>query len=117
MRSNASGFTILEVLVAFVIMALVVSMLLPGQGDMFARAQRSNEQLLAGDVMQSLVALERATGMDASERTLDLPLGWQMSRTVRPQVFHDVSGTTVTFTLHGQYQRLLAERTIWTPSQ
>ncbi|GGX44495.1 hypothetical protein GCM10007385_10550 [Tateyamaria omphalii] len=116
MKHTRSGFSILEVLVAFVIMALVFAVLLPGQGDLLSRAQRSNDQLLATDIIRSLAAIERVPNIDASEETLALPPGWRINRTLVPNTFHSVTGITITLTIYGPYGRLLAERKMWRPT-
>lgn len=116
MKRGRPGFSILEVLVAFVIMALVFAVLLPGQGDMLARAQRSNNQLLAADILGSLTALEHVSDISPIEAKLDLPPGWQVVKTTHPDTFHAVAGTTVTLVVYGPYRRLLAKRKLWKPS-
>lgn len=67
-----AGFSLLEVLVAFAIMALVLSALIPGQVGLLQRATQSGERVLAQDY-----ALSRLAGLGLSE---PFPSGTQEAR-------------------------------------
>lgn len=49
------GFSLLEVLIAFAVMAMVLSVLLPNQSRLGARAASAGETLLARDFAQGLL--------------------------------------------------------------
>lgn len=51
-----TGFSVFEVLVAFTIMALVLSALLPGQARLLARATNGEDAVLAHDLALSRLA-------------------------------------------------------------
>ena len=52
----SSGYTILETLVAFVVMSLVLGVLVPGQGILLRRAAIAEEELLAFEFALSRLA-------------------------------------------------------------
>lgn len=60
MKSNAAGFSILEALIAFVILAAVLSVLLPSVERMVARTGNANELWLAHELAASRLALLRS---------------------------------------------------------
>ena len=49
MTSSRAGFSLLEVLIAFAVMAAVLGALVPGQAAMAARTGEAAERLLAAD--------------------------------------------------------------------
>ncbi len=55
--TRQSGYSVFEVLVAFAIMALVLSALLPGQGRLLARATSGDNAVLAHDFALSRLAV------------------------------------------------------------
>lgn len=116
MRRDRQGFSLLEVLIAFAIMAMVFAALLPGQSDLLTRAHRSNDELLAADILASLAALERVPGATTGA-PLALPAAWQITRQAQPMILHGVAGATVTLSVYGPYGRLLADRTVWRPAR
>ena len=59
MKENA-GYSVIEVLVAFAIMALTLAVLLPGQANLGARAAIAHEETLAYDFALSRIEHYRA---------------------------------------------------------
>lgn len=57
-----SGYSVFEVLVAFAIMALVLSALLPGQARLLARATSGDDTVLAYDLALSRLATRAVIG-------------------------------------------------------
>lgn len=54
--SSSRGYSVFEVLIAFAIMSLVLSALIPGQARLLARASSGDQELLALDYAQSRLA-------------------------------------------------------------
>ena len=54
--TRRSGYSVFEVLLAFAIMTLVLSALLPGQAKLLARAGQSDDMILAQDFALSRLA-------------------------------------------------------------
>lgn len=63
--TRQSGYSVLEVLIAFAIMSLLLATLLPGQAKILSRATEGEENLLAHDV-----ALSRLARLGHSEEIL-----------------------------------------------
>ncbi len=55
--SRRSGYSLFEVLIAFVIMTLILSALIPGQARLLGRAIAQEERMLAQDYALSRLAL------------------------------------------------------------
>ena len=67
---SRAGFSLLEVLIAFAVMAAVLGALLPGQAAMAARTGEAAERLLAADyALSRLDALGVAEAMPAALET------------------------------------------------
>lgn len=105
------GFSVLEVLVAFVIMALVFAVLLPGQSGALSRVSRTTDMALAADILASQAALLRVPG--AAADTVALPPGWSLSMKVTPETRHQRRGVLTTVTLSGPQGRRLGTRSVW----
>jgi type II secretory pathway pseudopilin PulG len=72
MKSNDDGYSLIETLIAFSVMALVLSVLLPGQAQLLGRAVNADERVLAMDYAASMldqlgVSREIKQGGDAFE--------------------------------------------------
>ena len=61
MTKRSAGYSMFEVLIAFAIMALVLSALLPGQAQLLSRAAVSGDRLLAHDFALSRLAQIQVT--------------------------------------------------------
>jgi len=57
MRHRNAGYSLFEVLLAFAIMAMILSVLLPRQTDMLTRMRNVDAQALAQDYAMSRIAL------------------------------------------------------------
>ncbi len=67
-----AGYSVFEVLVAFGIMALVLSALLPGQAQLLARASGGDEAILAHDFALSRIAhLSAVRPIEPGETTFE----------------------------------------------
>lgn len=70
MNSKSAGYSLLEVLVAFGVMMLVLSALLPGQSRLAASSIRLQERQQANEYALSLLALaSRETGLVSGTET------------------------------------------------
>ena len=86
MKHSRAGYSLFEVLVAFAIMSMVLSVLIPGQARLFGRQQDGNDQFFAQDYASSV--LERSGISD------DLTMGevrstyqdWQVLRSITPVI-------------------------------
>lgn len=103
------GYSVFEVLVAFAIMAMVLSALLPGQTRWLVRASDADDVLLAEDVGRSRLALLRAGPLPpiGSTRTTDGP--FTSHETVEPAIEAEGGATLVlTVRIETMDGRLLA---------
>ena len=84
MTHRRAGYSLFEVLIAFVIMTSVLAVLLPGQSRLLGRAEALQQQQLAFDF-----ALSRLAALQVAQ---DLPLGrsqdtyqaWVIQTDIRP---------------------------------
>jgi len=87
MNSDNAGYTLLEVLIAFAIMAMVLSALIPGQARLQIRSNAADEVFLATDY-----ALSRLDKLGVSEQITsgvqkDLYRDWQVTHIVSEEPF------------------------------
>lgn len=79
-----AGYSILEVLVAFVIMTMVLITLVPGQARLLGRAKVAQERVLAYDyavsVMEEAALLGRSSAMSQAHEHRS----WQVSTRLEP---------------------------------
>jgi Tfp pilus assembly protein PilV len=70
--SKRAGYSVFEVLIAFAIMAMVLSALLPGQAKLLARATASDDKILAYDfALSRLAQLAVAQPLEAGNSTTE----------------------------------------------
>ncbi len=70
--TGRQGYSVFEVLIAFAIMALVLSALLPGQARLLTRASRGGDAVLAYDFARSrLAVLATEQPLEAGETVLE----------------------------------------------
>jgi len=84
MRQSRAGYSLFEVLIAFAILAMVLSVLIPGQARYLTRTKSSQERVLAADYAQSV--LERSgisDPLDSPEDSFTYRT-WQVTRRVEP---------------------------------
>lgn len=85
MRGRA-GYSLFEVLIAFAIMSLVLSALLPGQTRLLERVQSADEQVLATDYAISLADLAVVTPPTQWRNATYDYRDWQVEQLVRQDV-------------------------------
>ncbi len=78
--NRRSGYSILEVLVAFAVMSLTLAVLVPGQTTLLARASGAAEQTLAYDLALSRLEEERVLGR---WQPLEIYREWRIDTEVR----------------------------------
>ncbi len=84
MKQSRAGYSLFEVLIAFAILAIVLSILIPGQARYLTRAKSSQERFLAMDYAQSV--LERSglsDPLDSADERFTYR-NWQITRQVEP---------------------------------
>ncbi|WP_421700981.1 type IV pilus modification PilV family protein [Aliiroseovarius sp.] len=84
MRQSRAGYSLFEVLIAFAILAMVLSVLIPGQARYLTRTKLNQERVLAMDYAQSV--LERGGLSDPLDSPEDrfTYRDWQVTRRVPP---------------------------------
>lgn len=75
--THRSGYSVFEVLVAFAIMALVLSALLPGQARLLMRATSSDDAVLGHDLALSRLATRSVVGPWVAGETTTAHGAWQ----------------------------------------
>ena len=82
--SLVAGFTLLEVLVAFVIMSLFLSVLVPQQAFLFERVVSDAERLLAQDYAFSVIEPLGVTHGLSPGRSVDVFEEWTIVKNIEP---------------------------------
>ncbi len=108
--TRRAGYSLLEVLIAFVILTLVLAALLPGQARLLDRATIQEQQLLAHDyALSQLAKIGTATPLTvgATESTYR---NWQITTAIVPAASADSSAgfLTVEIQVHDNRSRILA---------
>lgn len=83
MTSRRAGYSLFEVLLAFAIMAMILSVLLPRQTDMLRRIQAVDAQALAHDYAMSRLALATVVGPLNAGTTTDTYRAWTVTETIQ----------------------------------
>lgn len=84
MKVNQAGYSVFEVLIAFVIMAMVLTALIPGQARLLLRASEANGAVLAQDLAASRMAhWGMSTPLEVGE-TLTVHGEWDVIETITP---------------------------------
>ena len=80
--TRRAGYSVFEVLIAFAIMALVLSALLPAQARLLARASREDETMLAYDfALSRLAVLSVVRPIELGQRTF-VQGPWQAQQSI-----------------------------------
>lgn len=97
-----SGYSVIEVLIAFAVMSMTLAVLLPGQLQLLARAGTAADRALAHDLTLSRLESMRVLG---NRDTLEAPEGWRVE-TVSVAV---LQARRVTVTIRAANGQMLAE--------
>ncbi|MDO6591939.1 hypothetical protein DS901_02505 [Loktanella sp. D2R18] len=82
--TRRTGYSLLEVLIAFVILTLVLAALLPGQARLLGRATVQEQQLLAHDYALSQVAAIGTSTPPDIGTTENTYRNWDITTTIAP---------------------------------
>ena len=89
MRSRTAGYSLFEVLLAFAIMAMILSVLLPRQTDMLSRIRNIEDRALAQDFAMSRLALLSIAVPLLPATTTDSYRAWTVIENIESSVIHD----------------------------
>ena len=105
-----AGYSLVEVMIAFVIMTMVLSALIPGQAALLGRATVAEDDVLALDYAMSLAAGLGVEDPLTPGQTQDVYRDWQVSIDVVPgdQMAGKVALMLVRITISDQSGRHLA---------
>lgn len=108
--SRRKGYSLLEVLIAFVILTLVLAALLPGQARLLDRASIQEQQLLAHDYALSLVATIGTSTPPDIGTTDSTYRNWNITTTIAPsEILGDAARViALEISVHDNRRRLLA---------
>ena len=106
MRNWKAGYSLFEVLVAFAIMSLVLSALLPGQTRLLQRVGTADEQALATDYANSLASLAAVTHVSQWHDDVFDYRNWRVEITVHQEAGSLLRNRT---RVSGKDGRVLAE--------
>ncbi|WP_108813226.1 type IV pilus modification PilV family protein [Loktanella sp. Alg231-35] len=107
--TRRAGYSLFEVLIAFVIMSLVLAALIPGQAQLLGRAAMQEEQLLAYDyALSRIAALETAPLVAQTQQ--DSYRDWEVTTEVLPggALANGVDTIAITIVVRDQQNRILA---------
>ncbi|WP_415400590.1 type IV pilus modification PilV family protein [Tateyamaria sp. SN3-11] len=102
--NRRSGYSIIEVLIAFAVMSMTLAVLLPGQTRLLGRAGDAAERALAQDYALSRLDLVRVLGAEAPASSYG---NWRVSE----DVAEGPAQRAVTVSVRSASGRLLAEVT------
>jgi len=110
--NHRAGYSLFEVLIAFVIMSLVLAALIPGQARLLGRAAVQEQQLLAHDFALSRLAL-LDVGVLAPGTQQDLYREWQVTTIIAQggPIGADIGAFTVSITINDLQGQQLAQVT------
>lgn len=100
--NTRTGYSILEVLIAFAVMSMTLAVLLPGQTQLLGRAGSAAERVLAHEYALSRLEELRIFGINSSTDTYE---NWQ----IRQEEIVDNTGRTVTVSVYAASGRVLTE--------
>lgn len=86
MNQRRAGYSLFEVLIAFAILTMVLSALIPGQAKLLSRVNQQDEKFLAQDYAYSRMAQVGVTGAVTSGASTDSYRDWHIVQDVSETV-------------------------------
>ncbi|MEE9455326.1 MAG: prepilin-type N-terminal cleavage/methylation domain-containing protein [Paracoccaceae bacterium] len=115
MTRSTSGYSLIEVLIAFVILVSVLAVLLPSNATLFAAIPRTEERVLAQDYAQSRIAtlgISRSVAIGEIQGTYRDKWIWHEVIIQRPELITDGQLFEITVKILSPDQSELAQVTL-----
>lgn len=87
--SNRAGYSLFEVLVAFAVMTMVLSVVLPRQAEFLERSTTSSQRAIAADIAYSRLSELSVTRDLSPGESADIVGDWTLSQRVEPHFMMD----------------------------
>lgn len=104
MNHRRAGYSLFEVLIAFAILTMVLSALIPGQAKLLSRVNQQDHKFLALDYAYSRMALIGVTETIASGTSTDNYRNWHISQDVSESVLDGSDTRLFKIMIDVQYQ-------------